>query len=83
MPAALRISTIRSLLSAFALLLALPAGAGPVIGPSKCDAAKFKAAGAYAQGLAACRSKAAKQGAGGTYLDDARCVPSRECLGPP
>jgi hypothetical protein len=47
---------------AIAALLAAPAGAGQVIGPSKCDAAKFKAAGAYAQGLAACRSKAAKQG---------------------
>ena len=47
---------------ALAALLAAPAGAGTVLGPSKCDAAKFKAGGAYAQGLAACRSKAAKQG---------------------
>ena len=53
---------MRTLLLAIVLLLGAPAGAGTVIGPSKCDAAKFKAGGAYAQGLAACRSKAARKG---------------------
>jgi hypothetical protein len=62
-PAALNQEKImRSLLLALTLLLAVPAGAGEVIGPSKCIAAKLKAGGAYAQALASCRSKAAAKG---------------------
>jgi hypothetical protein len=53
---------MRAILVLVTALLAAPAGAGTVIGPSKCDAAKFKAGGAYVQALAACRSAAAKKG---------------------
>ena len=49
------------------------------VGGSRCAAAKFQAAGRYLDGLAKCQAKA-KGALGGTFVEDAVCLPGRVCI---
>jgi hypothetical protein len=61
---------MRPIVAALALLIALPVHAGEILGPSQCQAAKAKAAGAYAKALAGCQARGIAKG----VAPDAACA---------